>query len=125
MFVIYFSHICSGVGLDFTALPVQNVFKLAVRMIRTDRKSKIKQNDAKWTGTLRKSTFSNTARQIVSVPAITIDYPTLKLPIANQTSFYSAFFHFLSTYGRNRLIEGSKIRRDDTKTWGIDVFYST
>ena len=94
MLVIDFSHVCTGVGLDFTALPVQNVLKLVVRMIRTGRKSKIKQNDAKWTGTLRKSTFSNTARQIASVPAITIDYPTLILPIVNQTSFFFSFFSF-------------------------------
>ena len=92
MLVIDLSHVCTGVGLDFTALPVQNVLKLVVGMIRTGRKSKIKLNDAKWTGTLRKSTFSKTARKIASVPAITIDYPTLIMPIINQTSFFQLFF---------------------------------
>ena len=42
-----------------------------------------------------------------------------------NTFFFSDFFRFLSTYGRNRLVGGSKIHRSDSKTRGIDVFYSS
>ena len=114
-----------GCGVRFYCSTSPNVFKFSVRMIRTGRNSKIKQNHAKWTGTLRKPTIWNTVRHIASVMTITIHYPALMLPIVNQTRFFSVFFRFLSTYGRNRLVEGPKIHRSDSKTRGIDVFYFT
>ena len=81
-----------GCGARFYCSTSPNVFKLSVRMIRTSRNSKINQKHAKWTGTMRKPTISNTSRQIASATAIAAHYPTLILPTVNKTLFFSFFF---------------------------------
>ena len=97
----------------------------SVRIIRTGRNRKITENHGIRIRITRKYQVTISSKHLLVLHHFMSTFESRYSSYSCPNSFFSRFGNFLSTYGRNRLVEGSKIHRSGSKTRGIDVFYSS